>query len=131
MVSPEEWGPHIWKSIHYITMGYPKNPSNKIKNIYRDFLISFKYVLPCSMCANHYKEHLEKYPLTDDVMSSKENLMKWGIDIHNEVNKMKGKGILSYDNAIKNITNNDNNNTMLIILFIIILIIGLKITKTI
>ena len=31
MSGPNVWGPHGWKFIHYITLGYPRKPTNKIK----------------------------------------------------------------------------------------------------
>ncbi len=30
-IGPKDWGPHGCKFIHYITLGYPKNPSNEKK----------------------------------------------------------------------------------------------------
>jgi hypothetical protein len=106
LITPEVWGPHGWKFIHYVTVGYPENPTPTQKEKYKAFLVLLKDVLPCSLCANHYGENLQKHPLTDEVMSSKENLIKWGIDIHNVVNKMKNKPILKYTDARKMIDTN-------------------------
>jgi hypothetical protein len=88
MVKSNIWGKHAWKFMHYVTMGYPENPTEEHKNNYKNFFISLKYVLPCSICAKHYEENLEKLPLTDQVLSNRNNLIKWGIDLHNMVNKM-------------------------------------------
>jgi len=106
IITPEVWGPHGWKFIHYVTLSYPENPTPTQKEKYKAFLILLKDVLPCSLCANHYAENLQKLPLTDEVMSSKENLIKWGIDIHNIVNEMKNKPIINYIDARKLIDTN-------------------------
>ena len=31
MSGPNVWGPYGWKFIHYVTLGYPNNPSNEDK----------------------------------------------------------------------------------------------------
>ncbi len=106
IITPEVWGPHGWKFIHYVTIGYPENPTPAQKEKYKAFLILLKDVLPCSLCANHYGENLQKQPLSDEVLSSKENLIKWGIDIHNVVNEMKNKPIINYIDARRIIDTN-------------------------
>lgn len=99
IITPEIWGPHGWKFIHYVTLGYPEKPTLAQKEKYKAFLVLLKDVLPCSLCANHYGENLQKQPLTDEIMGSRENLIKWGIDIHNIVNESKNKPIIKYIDA--------------------------------
>ena len=50
--------------------------------------------------------NLINFPLTDYILSSRDTLLKWTIDIHNEVNKSIGKKILDYNEAITLIKNN-------------------------
>ncbi len=99
LITPEVWGPHGWKFIHYVTLGYPENPTPAQKEKYKAFLVLLKDVLPCSLCANHYSENIQKLPLTDEVLNSRENLIKWGIDIHNIVNESKNKPVFKYIEA--------------------------------
>ena len=101
MITPSEWGPHGWKFLHYITLGYPIKPTNEQKQNYKNFFISIKNILPCSLCAKHYSDNLDKFPLTDEIMNDREKLIKWLIDIHNEVNKSRDKSIIDYTNAMK------------------------------
>ena len=67
MPGPDIWGPHGWRFLHYITLGYPNNPSQEDKNTYRNFINSFKEIIPCGLCKNHFKQNLLKNPLTDEV----------------------------------------------------------------
>ena len=106
IIIPDVWGPHGWKFIHYVTLGYPENPTLYQKERYKTFLLLLQDVLPCSLCANHYKENLQKFPLSDDILDSRDKLIKWGIDIHNSVNELNNKPILKYIDAI-NIINTD------------------------
>ena len=101
MIGPETWGPHGWKFIHYVTLGYPDKPTNQDKKKYKIFLTLIKDVLPCNICANHYANNIKKLQLTEKVMSSRDTLVKWGIDLHNIVNRSKNKLLYSYDDALK------------------------------
>jgi hypothetical protein len=101
IIMPDVWGPHAWKFIHYVTLGYPENPTPYQKERYKIFLLLLQDVLPCSLCANHYKENLQKYPLTNDILNSRDKFIKWGINMHNIVNELNNKPILKYIDAIK------------------------------
>lgn len=100
-MNPNVWGPHAWTFLHFITLSYPKNPTEIDKYNIKTFFKSLEHVLPCDICRLHYKENIEElYPLNNEVLSSKENLVKWLIDVHNSVNKRTGKEIMSYNDAI-------------------------------
>lgn len=103
MSGPDVWGPPGWKFIHFVTMGYPNYPTESIKKKYYDYFHSLKHVIPCSICASHFAENLENLPLDDNVLSSRENLIRWGINIHNIVNKKNGKKEYTYEEGIKEI----------------------------
>ena len=105
-LGPDVWGPHLWKSLHMITMGYPNEPTDEQKKNYRYFFENFHLFIPCSICANNYKQHLIDIPLTNDSLKDKESLAKWVIDIHNLVNKETGKKIYSHEEALAHIRNN-------------------------
>lgn len=105
-ITPDIWGPKLWMSIHFIALAYPISPTDEHKKNYKTFYETLQYVLPCSLCANNYKEHLKIKPLNDSVLKDKESLVKWTIDMHNLVNKDNNKEVLSYDKAIDLILNN-------------------------
>jgi hypothetical protein len=92
---PEFWGASGWKFLHSITFQYPMKPTVDDKAQYKEFFNSLKYTLPCQKCAYHYAKHIRKYPI-DSALNSKDDLVKWLINIHNEVNKSLGKREYSY-----------------------------------
>lgn len=147
-MNPTIWGPYGWAFLNSIVLTYPNNPTNEDKNSMYIFLNSLGDVLPCKKCQINYKNNLVKYPVNNEVLNNKNNLTKWIIDIHNEVNKETNKKELTYQEAldsmkqqldINNINNinkcNNNNNLkecfsmnqttnwLLIIILIVILII--------
>ena len=90
-IGPEVWGPHLWKSMHFIALAYPNEPTDEQKTQYRNFYVNIHHLLPCSVCANNFKRHIIELPLTDDILKDKESLVKWTVDFHNLVNKETGK----------------------------------------
>lgn len=95
----EIWGPFAWIFLHSITLDYPDEPTVEDKKNIRDFFTLAGKVLPCDICRGHYQENLKKHPLTEQVLSSRFDLVKWLVDLHNEVNKATKKKVLSYKEA--------------------------------
>lgn len=128
---PEIWGRTAWNFIHIVTLGYPDDPSEQDKINYYNFFQDLQYVLPCAKCRQNLAEHMQKNPITDETLSNRANLVKWGIDMHNIVNYYTGKPILSYPEAMQQIDKNiENKNSFndnylgIIIVIITIIIIG-------
>lgn len=96
VVGPDRFGPSLWQGLHYISLGYPEKPTEEQKQKYKAFFLLLKDTLPCSLCANHYSDNLKKMPINDEVLETRENLVKWLIEFHNVVNEMKGKEVLEY-----------------------------------
>lgn len=126
---PEIWGRYAWKFIHLVTLGYPEKPTDADKKRYYDFFQDLQYVLPCKKCRHNMTDHLKKYPLTSQALSSRTSLVKWGIDLHNIVNYYTGKPMLTYPEALHEINklahpkkNNDLLYYLLVIMALIILV---------
>jgi hypothetical protein len=128
-MDPKWWGPHCWFFIHSVILGYSDNPTEADKQNFKQFFESLGKVLPCNKCRNNYKQHLMKLPLDDSVLSSRDKLVKWLIDVHNEVNVATQKSPVSYETAIEAFTTTPNQDigiaTLMIIVIIIIFIIML------
>jgi len=106
------------------------NPSADDKQYYKEFFTTLMHVLPCEKCRLNLYKNLKKLPLSESVMSSRLNLVKWGIDLHNMVNYHTGKPILSYPDAIAAINKlakpeETQSNIALYIFCVIVALIGL------
>jgi hypothetical protein len=104
---PDVWGPHGWRFIHFITMGYPDEPTEEDKKTYKNFFELLGSVIPCRICGEHFKSHLKKHPMDDEILKNRESLMAWGVNIHNIVNKMNGKKEYSKEEGIAEIFRNN------------------------
>lgn len=98
-MDPTVWGPKMWFTLHTITFNYPENPSLHHKKIYSDFFNMLQYIIPCEVCSKHYAQHLVNNPILTS-LDSKDKLVKWLINVHNDVNRSLGKKIYSYDEVV-------------------------------
>lgn len=125
-MNPKFWGPHAWIFLHSITMNYPKEPTENDKLIYVKFFKELQNILPCEKCAYNYKRHLEDFPI-EEALGSREAMIQWLINIHNEVNKELDKPIYTYDQVIEEyrykMFHLDRDPTMVYKVIIVLLII--------
>ena len=76
------WGPRAWLLIHYLTYNCNSSPSQLKK--FEIFFNNFEVFIPCPMCVDFY---LKEKKLIKIDFKNKDDLIKWGLDIHNYVNK--------------------------------------------
>jgi hypothetical protein len=82
------WGPKLWEVMHTFSFSYPPNPSNIEKQAAFNFYTSLAPLIPCKTCSQHCLEYVRTHPPT---LNSKDNLIDWVFNFHNEVNKRLGK----------------------------------------
>ena len=69
---------------------YPPQPTPERRKSFEQFLTGFAENFPCSVCGVHLKQHLEQFPIAD-ATENIETLQKYIYDLHESVNKRKGK----------------------------------------
>ena len=94
------WGKCGWVLIHSIAVNYPNNPSPSEKENTIKFFTLLGDMLPCRYCRQHYHENLKTIPIN---ANSKMDLIWWTIDLHNKVNIITGKKVLSRKEALQKI----------------------------
>jgi hypothetical protein len=100
-VSPKHWGREGWKFIHWVALTYPHKPTEKDKKNYLRFFESLQDVLPCPICAEHFKQNMKDHPIN---LESNKQLFNWTVEMHNLVNKQNGKKTLTFDQAFSEVT---------------------------
>jgi len=96
---PSVWGPILWHTIHVTALSYPSNPTYAQKKAAKEFYESLAELIPCPVCREHYKVHIQKLPLTPH-LDRRADLFRWTVELHNEVNQMLGKPIVSETESI-------------------------------
>jgi len=98
-LGPETWGPLYWSVIHITALAYSKKPSYSDKKAAKEFFEALQFILPCPICREHLKTHLVKYPITPH-LDRREDLFKWTVNLHNEVNKSLNKATFTENEAL-------------------------------
>ena len=106
-VSPKYWGKEGWKFIHWVALTYPTKPTEDDKKNYKTFFESLQDVLPCPICAVHFKQNMNKYPIRLD---NNMELFNWTVDMHNEVNIQNSKKVYNYENALNELVYAKNDD---------------------
>lgn len=139
-MNPEIWGPGAWLFLHSITLAYPNNPTQLDKENYKTFFEILKNVIPCKKCSYNYSKNIKDNDISDH-LDSKVSLVKWLVNIHNQVNIENNKKTMEYKDVIKeykkiyNINKNSlfskdistysvkTNNKLLMFIFIILILL--------
>jgi hypothetical protein len=122
-MDPKIWGNQAWFFLHAITLVYPDKPTKNDKINITNFFINTGKVLPCFDCRNNFNKHLIKFPITDAVLENRENIIKWLVNIHNEVNIINGKSKMNYEDVIHNYIKNDDYTYLYITILILLLLL--------
>jgi len=97
----------IWQLLHETSFKYLDHPTEEEeKKVFNFFNTDVKRI-PCSTCRAHYNEYLKTRDLKEEV-KSKIKLVKWLIDLHNNVNKSNNKSSMSYKEVFE-LYNEDYN----------------------
>tara|TARA_B100001094_G_scaffold307187_1_gene338675 strand:+ start:697 stop:1116 length:420 start_codon:yes stop_codon:yes gene_type:complete len=89
-MTPNDWGPPLWKKIHQFSMVYNPETNNST-----EFINHIKRVIPCNNCKKHIEEYVEKHDIVQS-SKSREELQKYFFKFHNAVNKRLNKKQISY-----------------------------------
>ena len=89
-----DWGPLLWHIIHLLTILATMDKKNI--NIFKIFLKSLKYLLPCGYCRIHYIQNLNSYLINNNhwregIFSERKNLIYSMILMHQKVNIQNNK----------------------------------------
>lgn len=123
-ISPKIWGKSSWIYLHCVAKSFPVKPTKEEENRYKIFFESL--LLPCSKCQTNYSTDLKSMPLTDTILSSKDNFLKWWVNMRNSANNHIGKGpktLEEYDQEVlSNSLNKNSNGSMWPCILIIIML---------
>jgi hypothetical protein len=104
------WAKKTWDALFLVASDFPHKEEGKYEDeltvtqvekkrvAFEKMLINLAEVLPCHICAEHFKKYINKNdrkPLKR-AMENRENLFKWLYKAKDEVNKRLGKKSIEY-----------------------------------
>jgi FAD-linked sulfhydryl oxidase len=90
----EALGRATWTFLHTAASYYPTSPSPMHQRHMLSLLNALPSLYPCHVCADHLGEVMKVNP-PDKAVTSREKVMTWLCQRHNEVNETLGKEIFS------------------------------------
>lgn len=97
-----------WKILHTISFEYPINPDDNNKSDISKLIYNMNNGgISCHDCALHFKTYSDKNKI-ELCYNNKEQLFKYFVDLHNDVNIKTNKQLISIENA-KELYKNSNN----------------------
>ena len=130
------WGTHYWFTLHTIALNYPITVNKVTKKKHYDLVMNIPLFIPNVKNGNIFSDLLDKYPVTP-YLDSRDAFVKWTHFIHNRVNQLLHKPLMSYEDFIEKYTlipkKTDNSSSslskydyksfiILLLVFIIIII---------
>ena len=97
-ISPNVWGPSTWAFIHLTAIAEPDNFDISRLVFYKQLFVLLQELLPCERCRIHLKKNMGKLKDIEKIRTKRE-LFDWTTDIHNKVNEITQKPILSSEEA--------------------------------
>lgn len=84
----EELGRRAWTLLHTMASNFPDKPTIEQSEKAEKFIELVGDLYPCSECADHFRELIEKHPPRTE---SRKEFSQWMCEAHNIVNERLGK----------------------------------------
>lgn len=87
-------------TIHIVALGYSEQPTYAEKRAAKEFYEGLQFLLPCSICREHYREHITAQPVSP-FLDNRKSLFTWTVNLHNTVNKKLNKPTVTEAEALQ------------------------------
>lgn len=95
---PEIFGPSLWFILHNGVTNYPSNPTRFVQNGMKLLILNIPLLIPCLACREHFYTSVRASNL-DLAVSSRDELFKFFVNVHNYVSSRYGKPQMSLNDA--------------------------------
>jgi FAD-linked sulfhydryl oxidase len=94
----EALGRSTWTFLHTTAAYYPLSAPEQTQRSMLNLLSSVSVLYPCAPCASDFRDDMAKHPAAEAVRT-REGLMQWLCERHNEVNEKLGKPAFGCEGA--------------------------------
>ena len=95
-VTIDRWGPAAWNTLHAFAHSTPVTLDARAREDMGHFLRLFGRHLPCPTCRTHFSRYLDAH-LSSQSLATREGVVRFVHDAHNDVNRRLGKPVVSLD----------------------------------
>eukprot|EP00873_Tetraselmis_striata_P033967 jgi/Tetstr1/454231/TSEL_041150.t1 len=95
-ITPDVWGGPMWRTIHVVALGYPRNAPLQVREAYKAFYDSLRAVIPCAECRRGYIAIADALPV-EAALGNREDLFNWTVNVHNKVNEKLNRPPMTAD----------------------------------
>ena len=95
MLTKEKWGNATWYLFHTLAFKLNNNDNQELFNEFIGFIKIMCHELPCPECSYHAKTYINKNNIHN--LKTKDELIKYLNEFHNEVNRNLGKPTMSIE----------------------------------
>ncbi len=99
-ISKETWANPLWAMGHYCAIFAPEKLPPEWCKAFKAFISCLRYTIPCPVCRKHLQQNLSEIDI-DQYLSTRDSIFDYTVKLHNLVNKMLNKPILSLEEARK------------------------------
>ena len=93
----DAWGGDWWRVFHGVLFRMPEKLDDSDKVRVRAFVSMMPAFLPCGTCSVSLVKELTELPLTDTVLMKGEDVVRWGLELHNAVNRRIHKPEITWE----------------------------------
>lgn len=98
ITAPEVWGESFWFVLHLGSVHAPDIIPIEKREKYWNFIDGLPEMVACQKCSVHAREWVENNrPHKDMICSSRENLITFFVNMHNNVNVRNGKPLMTVE----------------------------------
>ena len=99
---PKVWSHSYWFMLHLGSISAPEMIPPSMRTKYWNYIEGIPVMIPCHDCAQHAQTWVDNHRVDrDQICSSRSNLVKFFVDLHNDVNRRTGKPIISEEQVYK------------------------------
>ena len=92
-INPNVWGPIFWDTLHFTAFGFPSNPNDNDKKVYKNFILNYAKILPCDKCSNDATEYMNMMSDFEwsKILKDRDSFINWTWSFHDYVNSKLDK----------------------------------------
>lgn len=114
-IHPSVWGRDVWNFFYFVSLSYPKNPTENDKLKYKQFFEIAGSIVPCEKCRVNFAKHIQQLPI-ENYLNSSYQLFTWVNKMDNKVRRLNNRKEFSVNDSMKYYMNKIQEDQKVVVL---------------